>query len=291
MTTAEGWVALQLPHVLRDRWDVVQGLLWLHGAASVQEEDAPGHQRPPRQPWDEGPETEPAPVLTVTAWFESEVPEALLTDLARHTAVSAPQPVAPVDWEQSSRDAFPRLTCGPFIISPPWSAEPGDLVIEPGSGFGTGHHASTKGALTLLGRLDRTPDRVLDVGTGSGILALAAKRLGAHTLHGIDIDEDALSNARANAHHNHIRGVTFSATPLADIGERFDLVCANLYAELLVALSPALESVVQHDLILAGVLLEREHLVTESIGRWARCVERLEDGEWVASRWQRVNRS
>jgi ribosomal protein L11 methyltransferase len=93
---------------------------------------------------------------------------------------------------------------GRFIIAPPWDvpADPGEhtvIVIEPSMGFGTGHHATTRLCLRLLSGLDVSDRTVLDIGTGSGVLSMAAALGGARRVFGIDVDQDAINSAEASA--------------------------------------------------------------------------------------------
>src|SRR4029077_18282934 len=116
------------------------------------------------------------------------------------------------------------------------------IVIVPSTGFGTGHHATTRMCVQLLQTIDVRGARVLDVGTGSGILAIAAARLGADRTLGLDVDDDALFAARENLSYNpEARGVTFEAadvTSMQAVGARVlasaNIVTANLTGALIV---------------------------------------------------------
>ena len=129
-----------------------------------------------------------------------------------------------------------------------------------------------------LARL-RSPS-LLDVGCGSGVLALAAARWGAIAA-GIDIDEVAIHNANQNAAHNKI-AMSFSTTPLHAIAERVDVVVANLHADLLIQFAPTLFQLATEHVIVSGILAERESDVRTCFDRLGKAADRMEDGPWIA---------
>ncbi len=153
-----------------------------------------------------------------------------------------------------------RSESGRLVVTPPWRAEeartlrddaggPVDVVvIQPSMGFGTGHHATTRLCLALLQRARPARRRVLDIGTGSGVLAIAAWRLGALEAVAIDNDPDAVSCARENVTLNDAAaGVSVTSldvragavNQMSSLG-RFDVVLANLTGAALVAHAPAM---------------------------------------------------
>src|SRR5688572_14290902 len=108
------------------------------------------------------------------------------------------------DWAARSQRSLTKVTAGRFIIAPPWDLPADDvdgtvIVIEPSMGFGTGHHATTRMCLRLLSGLDISDLTVIDLGTGSGVLSMAAALSGARSVLGIDIDHDAIGSAEASA--------------------------------------------------------------------------------------------
>ena len=116
------------------------------------------------------------------------------------------------NWAARSQEALRAITVGRFIVAPPWdlpaqAAHQTVIVIEPSRGFGTGHHASTRLCLRALSDVAVRDARVLDLGTGSGVLALAAAFSGARDVLAIDVDADAIDAARESA--------AFNATPIA----------------------------------------------------------------------------
>ena len=150
-------------------------------------------------------------------------------------------------WAERSQAALTPATVGRLTIAPPWAVTddlrahaPGPvIVIQPSMGFGTGHHASTRLCLQLLQQLDLTGASVLDIGTGSGVLTIAAHVLGAARVVGIDVDPDALANARENLALNEITaGVSFvesgARAHATSAPQRYGVILANLTGALLI---------------------------------------------------------
>ncbi|MBI5657276.1 MAG: 50S ribosomal protein L11 methyltransferase [Geobacter sp.] len=186
------------------------------------------------------------------------------------------------DWANNWKEHFHTSRIGQhLIIKPSWeafTAEPSDIVIEldPGMAFGTGTHATTRLCLEALERifnrippfdspLPQAPPAVLDVGTGSGVLSIAARKLGAGRLVAVDIDPEAVGVARENLAQNGVAGdLEISTTPLSQITDTFGIILANILAEDLIRLCPDLcpRLVPGGLLILSGILTEREEAVT-----------------------------
>ncbi len=184
---------------------------------------------------------------------------------------------------------------GPLVVAPthrPVTLQPGQRVLwlDPGMAFGTGHHETTRLVLEALGALDLVGARVLDVGAGSGVLAIAADLFGAAEAVGVDIDPDTLSVARANARLNRSRA-RFSCEDfgVAALGEPYDVVVANLIAELHVDLMDAYAGVLRPGgtLVLSGIVDERAEMVVEAVKPPFVLVDRHRAGSWWAMRLAR----
>ncbi len=163
------------------------------------------------------------------------------------------------------------------------------LSIPAGAAFGTGEHATTAMSLRLLERVTRglAPGwRMLDAGTGSGILALAAARFGAQSIVAIDNDPMAISAARQNARVNGIRTVRFVlGDAKQSVNGRFDIVTANLFSELLAEMLPKFSRCLAPDgwLILSGVLCQQEAGLARSLrSNGFRIQETRRRGKWIA---------
>ncbi len=141
------------------------------------------------------------------------------------------------DWAARSQAQLKAITVGRITVCPPWDAVRGSdpiVVIHPSMGFGTGHHPTTRLALRALQQLTLDNCGVLDIGCGSGVLAIAAVKLGAQSAVGIDIDPDALENAIENVALNSVtQQVRFEEGDFREMSARADVVTANLTAALL----------------------------------------------------------
>ena len=210
------------------------------------------------------------------------------------------------DWQAEWKQSLRPVQAGRVTIVPGWllhEVPPGQvpLIIEPGMAFGTGHHATTRMAVEALSALDLEGLTVLDVGTGSGVLAMAASLLGASNALGLDIDPltipVAFENAEANSfvrdatglHHtatgrrlNFMEGTLDGEEP--EEHERYGVLVANLYAELHDLLAPDYRAALRPGgpLILTGILEPRLPLVRAALARegFENVQERL-DGEWA----------
>ena len=203
------------------------------------------------------------------------------------------RPVDDADWTDAWKQHYVAQRIGWVLIAPSWApddAREGEvrIILDPGMAFGTGLHPTTRGCLELLQRIETMPSDVLDVGCGSGILSLAALRLGAHRALGLDTDPLAIEATRANAERNGLANqVEARLGTLGTPHTRYELVLANLVAAVLVALAPGLaDHLTPTGTLLASGIIEPR--ATEVIDAMAaaglRVAERRDDGEWVSLR-------
>lgn len=281
------WVSLVVDGLDRACLDDVSSTMFGLGAAGVAEEGDRGIEPLTRQTWDCGPPEPPPGTVRLRAWFES--PDANVRAAAEACLPPAVEArwenVPDEDWSTAWRVNFPVFRVGRLVVAPPWEQVPGSLILEPGQGFGTGQHATTRLVLErLVALLDLEGDatlrsRVLDVGCGSGILSLAAAHLGADA-YGIDHDPVAVEDARSQAVRNDLN-VPFDTTPLADVPGRWTIVLANLFADTIVELADSLIAKTEKHLILGGILADRERRVREVFDPRLGPPDRSQDGEWV----------
>lgn len=199
------------------------------------------------------------------------------------------------DWLENWRQNFTitELTEKTLVV-PAWRELPVSerrlgLRIYPGLGFGTGTHETTRLAAVLLeNELTRAakPVSVLDVGTGSAILAILAAKRGAKRILALDIDEDALLNARENCHHNLVtEQIVLSSTPVTALNEKFQLIVANIIAPVLRQLAPEFSRLIKPGgrLILSGILVEQLAEVTKVYSELGFVIKESQTaGEWAA---------
>jgi ribosomal protein L11 methyltransferase len=203
------------------------------------------------------------------------------------------------DWARRTQADLPAIRVGRLIVAPPWDMPSADvsgpqpgtpapivLEIEPSRGFGTGHHQSTRLCLVLLQSRNLASQTVIDVGTGSGVLAIAAAKLGAAFVSAIDVDPDAIENARENISRNgvdaiveaHVRDLTEAPPSPADV------VVANLTGTLLARHAKALSALVRKggSLIVAGFTIDEKLLVLEAFESAFTLSESAEEDDWWA---------
>ena len=181
------------------------------------------------------------------------------------------------NWEESWKDNYPPQEVGErLVVVPCWNPEAGDripVILDPGLTFGTGAHPSTQMCMEFMEELVQPGMDVIDLGSGSGILSIAALRLGAETAIGVDIDPKAEDIARENAAYNdfgieRFNAVTGNVTEDAALMERlskkhYDLVFVNIVADVIIGLSPVLKHFMDENtrVICSGILDVREEEV------------------------------
>ncbi|MDA8217966.1 MAG: 50S ribosomal protein L11 methyltransferase [Dehalococcoidales bacterium] len=289
------WLELSC-QVDREAVEPVSELFARHGRGAAIEEDVDSVEG-------EGPRT-PSPFVTVRTYLPLDE-QADEKRLAIETGLWVLGMIRPVgallvrtlkeqDWAEAWKAHFHVHRIGRrVVIKPSWreyDPQPDDIVIQldPGMAFGTGLHPTTQLCVETLDDYLKPGQQVLDLGTGSGILAIAAALLGASSVLALDVDPLAVDAARANAAANGLAdsiSVENGSLPRAGITTPFDLIVANIIAHVLRDLAgPLAEALAPGGLLVAsGIIAEREaEVVTAFADTGLPIVERRQRGDWVA---------
>lgn len=261
--------------------------------------------------WDALAWTDPTPASAVdakeetkltwqlNAYADSEAEAEACADIIRQTSPDLNPVVEALpnrDWVTLSLEGLPPVRAGRFIVAGSHAltqSSPGktDILIEAGPAFGTGHHGTTLGCLMGFEHVLRggVPQNILDVGTGSGVLAIAAIKVGGKRAIGTEIDEDSVRVANENAAKNAI-GKRFRTYLTRGAGSHiiqsaapYDLIFANILAKPLIGLAPSLSELIakRGHIILSGLLSHQEPLVRAAYtGRGLSLVKRIRRDGW-----------
>ncbi|MCS7173972.1 MAG: 50S ribosomal protein L11 methyltransferase [Armatimonadetes bacterium] len=198
--------------------------------------------------------------------------------------------IGETDWAEAWKEHFRPFRVGRFLVRPPWQeATPGEgeieLVLNPGMAFGTGLHPSTRLCLHALEACMRGGETVLDLGTGSGILAVAAAKLGARRVVAVDNDPVACAVAAENARHNRVAVEVRCADLLRGSEERVDVLVMNISAEAVAAVLPEIPSHLSRNgvFIASGFVETDVPGILEGAGRFGLQLDHLlAQAEWRA---------
>ncbi|MFZ9962851.1 MAG: 50S ribosomal protein L11 methyltransferase [Burkholderiales bacterium] len=189
------------------------------------------------------------------------------------------------DWVRLTQSQFSVIEISNRLrIVPSWIASVDkngiEIILDPGLAFGTGSHPTTKLCLSWLEKNISGGEVLMDYGCGSGILAIASKKLGAAEVFGIDIDENAIDASRYNAERNNVDISFFNAEDR--ISGTYDIVVANILSNPLKALAPLLASLVRPKgrVVLSGILAEQESAVWNEYAAWFEKHDVIFDDGW-----------
>jgi ribosomal protein L11 methyltransferase len=206
------------------------------------------------------------------------------------------------DWAESWKQYYKPIPLGRVTIVPAWEsyeAKEGEIIIkmDPGMAFGTGTHETTRLVMKIMQDEMKAGDRVLDVGTGSGILSICASKLGACHVNAYDIDPVAVKIAKENAESDGCDNITVGVSDLlrgVDLsGGRYDFCVANIVADIIIRMMPDIGNYLTEDapLILSGIISARADEVIESVRENGFAVVREEkENDWVALMVKRVGK-
>jgi len=290
---------LLLSSVVDDSEDIVSAVLADFSPVAIH--DLAERPLPPGGLWDPTYPPIPDPPPTPLHWnvcFNDADERAQAADAIRAALPGLsiePVDLPDEDWAARSQASLTMVHAGRFIIAPPWDMPADDvdatvIVIEPSMGFGTGHHATTRMCLRLLSDLDISDLTVLDLGTGSGVLTMAAALSGARRVVGIDVDVDAIQSAETSARMNtlpdtlefQVSDFRFSPPSPAD------LVLANLTGGMLTSSGSQIGTLVKPggQMILSGFDHTEVDGVLAAFPGFSE-VRRLTEDNWIALLLQR----
>ena len=243
------------------------------------------------------------PIVAVRAYLpledDLEIKRRQIEEALWHLSQIAPIPeptfriVAESDWANAWKEHYHVVHLGDrFVIKPTWreyEAQPHEIVmdLDPGMAFGTGLHPTTQMCLTAIEKVARPEMQALDLGTGSGILAIGAALLGVKSITAIDNDPLAVKVARENVELNRVQGsITIELGSLAEAAQQtYDLIIVNILARVIIALcEDGLGRVVRSggSAILAGLIDTQEYGVREALAaQGLSVVDRLQEKDWV----------
>jgi ribosomal protein L11 methyltransferase len=273
------WISLKIE--ARDNTaDLLSDTLMELGALSASIEDA-NAETPDEQPIFAEPGDPPPGIWqqnVVSALFDEQVviPD-IMQALSQATGLSdlnySTEIIAEQDWVRATQSQFDPIRIRDDLwIVPTWHSAPNpdalNIVLDPGLAFGTGSHPTTHLCLAWLADHVKSQNTVLDYGCGSGILAIAAKKLGADRVIGVDIDAQAIQSSCYNAEQNAVDAEFFMANQLPN--EPFDLVVANILSSALTVLAPALARACKQngEIALSGILREQAEQVSNVYAEW-----------------------
>ena len=296
------WIAAKVTFNNPDRalaTDLVADIFYSLGLKGVVVDDP---DMDPGQDWGEDairPPTTPG----VTGYFSDtagsadrcKALETALQRLASATGIETRVEYARIDeqdWAEAWKAYFwPERVTDTIVVKPSWRdypAGPQEIILEidPGMAFGTGTHPTTALCIRMIQTHLKPGDDFLDVGTGSGILMIAAAKLGAGTVCGVDNDEVAVTVAEKNLLANHIRRFRLSTDNLVDgVDQRFHVVSANILAEVILELLPAVTTVLTENgvFICSGIIAAKGDTVCSALNEWGfETLQLLEKEGWVA---------
>lgn len=205
------------------------------------------------------------------------------------------EPVEELDWTQAWKHGLRVQRAGLLSVAPPWLVQGLDLahtiVIDPGMAFGTGDHASTRGALRQLTAAITPGDRVVNLGAGSAVLSIAAAKLGASSVGAIEIDPDAIGNAECNIEANRVqdrvRVIEGDAESMLPLLAPVDLILANILSGVIIGLLGTMHLALapRGRAVIAGILESERTDVADHLHpeRWRILHEDVEAGWWCAT--------
>ena len=194
-----------------------------------------------------------------------------------------------INWNKKWEEDFKPVTIEDFVAIRAWFHQPitnvaHEIIITPKMSFGTGHHATTYLMIKQMGQLDFNGKSVLDFGTGTGVLAILARMLGAEKVLAIDYDEWSITNANENIQQNKISNIDVQQSDEIPVNERFNIILANINLNVILAnLSAIAQSTLPEGLVLfSGILKENElELITAAEQTGLEYLTTVQRADWI----------
>ena len=189
------------------------------------------------------------------------------------------------DWGTFTQNQFKEIKISDtFRILPPWEPRTKfkgkTLIIDPGTGFGTGSHPTTRLCLRWLEKNLKNNESLLDFGSGSGVLSIAAKIFGSYHVEGVEIDSMAIDNAKHNTTLNNYK-IVFHEPASFQPNKKYDIVIANILSVTLAKLSQTFQKLTKRKIILSGILNSQTGSVINAYKPWVDLIEIEKSEEWV----------
>ncbi len=200
------------------------------------------------------------------------------------------------DWNETWKKKFVPLYAGKnLVVIPPWESHPNDripVIIDPGMAFGTGHHETTMRCLTLIEKYASGVESMLDIGTGTGILAIAGSKLGVRNITAIDIDPLAIDAVERNIRLNGIENIRVIHGSIDDVSGVFSMIVANLLFNILIEIRDKIIKRLRDQgiLIISGILEEQEDELIKSYRSELTLIESCHDSKWISAVFKKINR-
>ena len=286
------WVSLRIEADSQNA-DLLSDTLMEVGALSASIEDAnaetPDEQAIFGEPGDPPPGIWNKNIISALFPDDADIPD-VMSQLARITEIKnllyTTQIIEEQDWVRATQSQFdPIKITEDLWIVPTWHDAPNpnalNIILDPGLAFGTGSHPTTHLCLAWLVNEIKPQHEVLDYGCGSGILAIAAKKLGAKQVVGVDIDAQAIIASQFNAEQNHVEADFYMATHYPE--KPADIVVANILSSALTVLAPALAGACKQNgrIALSGILREQAEQVSTVYAEWFNMDKPVFMDSWV----------
>lgn len=231
---------------------------------------------------------------SITAYFDDTVKKENIISLLKSLNISSyvTSDEENTNWVQECKEMFEEVTVGEILITPVMSLEDkvktkdNQILIIPGMGFGSGHHPTSQMLIEYMQEKqieELAPKKILDFGAGSGVLSVAASKLFNAKIEAIDNDPQAILNAKDNQDLNDSKKINFSETPIESLTEKYDLILANIYLQVLSENEKYLSKLIKPNgvLLLSGITKDQKDSLLSIFKNWKLIELRTKDN-WLS---------